>query len=126
MIMKKLINNPEDITRELFSGLVKSNSDLYEFAAPDIITRKIPKEKGKVWIVFGQGAGHDPARGFSGRLQLPPGVGAGGARHPDGRVRGAARHRTGAARRAVGGPRGLGGVLLPHPHDGRSADRAEG
>jgi dihydroxyacetone kinase-like protein len=60
MTMKKLINKPEDITRELFSGLVKSNRDLYEFAAPDIIIRKHPKEKGKVWIVFGQGAGHEP------------------------------------------------------------------
>ncbi len=66
MLMKKLINKPEDITRELFSGLVKSNSDLYQFAAPDIIIRKNPKEKGKVWIVFGQGAGHEP--GYSGTM----------------------------------------------------------
>lgn len=66
MIMKKLINNPENITRELFSGLVKSNSDLYQFAAPDIIIRKNPKKKGKVWIVFGQGAGHEP--GYSGTM----------------------------------------------------------
>ena len=66
MIMKKLINKPEDITRELFAGMVKSNADLYEFAAPDIIVRKNPKDKGKVWIVFGQGAGHEP--GYSGVL----------------------------------------------------------
>jgi dihydroxyacetone kinase-like protein len=46
--------------------LVKSNSDLYQFAAPDIIIRKNPKEKGKVWIVFGQGAGHEP--GYSGTM----------------------------------------------------------
>ena len=50
MVMKKLVNRPEDITRELFAGLVKSNPDLYEFAAPDIITRKVSKEKGKIWI----------------------------------------------------------------------------
>jgi dihydroxyacetone kinase-like protein len=66
MIMKKLINKPEDITRELFAGMVKSNADLYEFAAPDIIVRKNPKAKGKVWIVFGQGAGHEP--GYSGTM----------------------------------------------------------
>jgi len=66
MKMKKLINRPEDIVRELFAGLVKSNSDLYEFAAPDIIVRKRPKDPGKVWIVFGQGAGHEP--GYSGVL----------------------------------------------------------
>lgn len=64
MVMKKLINNPEDIVKELTAGLVKSHSDLNRLAAPDIIVRKKPKEKGKVWIVFGQGAGHEP--GYNG------------------------------------------------------------
>jgi len=61
MVMKKLINKTEDIVKELNAGLVKSHSDLIQLAAPDIIIRKKPKEKGKVWIVFGQGAGHEPA-----------------------------------------------------------------
>jgi len=66
MIMKKLINKKEEIVRELIAGLVKSHSDILELAAPDIIVRKKPKEKGKVWIVFGQGAGHEP--GYDGML----------------------------------------------------------
>jgi dihydroxyacetone kinase-like protein len=66
MVMKKLINRTEDIVKELMEGLVKSHSDLIQLAAPDIIIRKKPKAKGKVWIVFGQGAGHEP--GYNGMM----------------------------------------------------------
>lgn len=61
MVMKKLMNKTEDLVRELNAGLVKAHSDLLQLAAEDIIIRKKPKEKGKVQIVFGQGAGHEPA-----------------------------------------------------------------
>jgi dihydroxyacetone kinase-like protein len=61
MVMKKLMNKTEDLVRELNAGLVKAHSDLLQLAAEDIIIRKNPKEKGKVQIVFGQGAGHEPA-----------------------------------------------------------------
>ncbi len=61
MVMKKLINKSEDLVRELISGLVKAYGDLLQLKAEDIIIRKKPKEKGKVQIVFGQGAGHEPA-----------------------------------------------------------------
>lgn len=66
MIMKKLINKPEDIVRELLDGLVKSHNDLIQFVDNDIIIRRKPKEKGKVQIVFGQGIGHEP--GYNGML----------------------------------------------------------
>jgi dihydroxyacetone kinase-like protein len=61
MVMKKLVNKTEDIVRELNAGLVKAHSDLLALEAEDIIVRAKPKDKGKVWIVFGQGAGHEPA-----------------------------------------------------------------
>jgi len=61
MVMKKLVNKTEDIVRELNMGLVKAYSDFLQLAAEDIIVRTKPKDKGKVWIVFGQGAGHEPA-----------------------------------------------------------------
>lgn len=61
MVMKKLVNKTEDIVRELNAGLVKAYSDFLQLAAEDIIVRTKPKDKGKVWIVFGQGAGHEPA-----------------------------------------------------------------
>jgi dihydroxyacetone kinase-like protein len=66
MVMKKLINKTEDIVKELMAGLAKSHSDIIQLAAPDIIIRKKPKAKGKVWIVFGQGAGHEP--GYNGMI----------------------------------------------------------
>jgi len=66
MVMKKLINKPENIVRELIDGLVKSHSDLLELVGNDIIIRKNPKPKGKVQIVFGQGIGHEP--GFDGLI----------------------------------------------------------
>ena len=66
MIMKKLLNKTEDITSELLNGLVKAHSDLYELAPHDLIIRRKPKEKGNVWIVFGQGIGHEP--GYDGLL----------------------------------------------------------
>ncbi len=66
MGMKKLINAPERIVRELLDGLVKSQSDLIDLKANDIIIRRRPKEPGKVQIVFGQGIGHEP--GFNGLI----------------------------------------------------------
>ena len=64
--MKKLINDPNNIVRELIDGLVKSHSNLIQLVGNDIIIRKNPKEKGKVQIVFGQGIGHEP--GFDGLI----------------------------------------------------------
>ena len=66
MVMKKLINEPENIVRNLLDGLVKSHSDIIQLLDNDIIIRKKPKEKGKVQIVFGQGIGHEP--GFDGLI----------------------------------------------------------
>ncbi len=66
MAMKKFLNNPDDIVVELIRGMASAYSDILELAADDIIIRKKPKERGKVQIVFGQGAGHEP--GYKGML----------------------------------------------------------
>jgi len=66
MAMKKFLNNPDDIVVELIRGLASAYSDIITLAADDIIIRRKPKEKGKVQIVFGQGAGHEP--GYKGML----------------------------------------------------------
>ncbi len=60
MVMKKLINEPESIVRDLIDGLVNSHSDIIQLVGNDIIIRRKPKDKGKVQIVFGQGIGHEP------------------------------------------------------------------
>jgi len=68
MVMKKFINKPEDVARELTLGMVKAYSNYLTLVENDIIIRRIPKEKGKVHIVFGQGIGHEP--GLNGMLGL--------------------------------------------------------
>ncbi len=47
-IMKKFINKPENIVRELLDGLVKSHGDLIQLVGNDLVIRKKPKAKGKV------------------------------------------------------------------------------
>lgn len=66
MAMKKFINNPQDVAKELTIGLVKAYSNYLELIDDDIIIRKKPKARGKVQIVFGQGIGHEP--GLNGML----------------------------------------------------------
>lgn len=66
MVMKKLINDPDNLVTDLLKGLVKAHSDLLELRDRDILLRKSPKEPGKVQIVFGQGIGHEP--GYDGML----------------------------------------------------------
>ncbi len=61
MAMKKLINDPENITKELLRGLEKSHSDLLKLVDNEILIRRKPKAEGKTQIVFGQGIGHEPA-----------------------------------------------------------------
>jgi dihydroxyacetone kinase len=51
MIMKKFINKPEDIAKELTEGLVQTYSNYLKLVNSDIILHAKPKEKGKVQIV---------------------------------------------------------------------------
>ncbi len=65
-MMKKLINQPEQIASDLISGLVKSHPQYLKLISDNLVVRAEPKGKGKVPIVFGQGIGHEPA--FDGML----------------------------------------------------------
>ncbi len=65
-MMKKLINQPEQIATDLISGLVKSHSQYLKLVYDNLVVRTESKSKGKVPIVFGQGIGHEPA--FDGML----------------------------------------------------------
>jgi dihydroxyacetone kinase-like protein len=66
MVMKKFINNPEDVAKELTLGLVKGYSNYLKLVGSDIMVRAKPKKKGKVQIVMAQGIGHEP--GLTGML----------------------------------------------------------
>jgi dihydroxyacetone kinase-like protein len=68
MIMKKFINEPDQIARELTRGMARAYSNYFELVDNDIIVRRPFKEKGKVPIVFAQGIGHEPGlNGMVGR-----------------------------------------------------------
>jgi dihydroxyacetone kinase len=62
--MKKLINDPRDVTRELLAGLVQMNPNLALLGEENVVVRSDLEEwrkRGHVAIVSGGGAGHEPA-----------------------------------------------------------------
>ena len=62
MKMKKIINKPEDYTREFMDGIVKAHSDKYALLNDDfrMLIRKDNPKKDKVGIVTAGGSGHLP------------------------------------------------------------------
>lgn len=59
--MKKLINDPENLTTELLQGLAMSFANKVKVVSEKIVTRVTPKSTDKVAIVTLGGAGHEPA-----------------------------------------------------------------
>ncbi|AMO58418.1 glycerol kinase [Endozoicomonas montiporae] len=71
MVMKKLINNPENLTPELLEGFGLAFPDKIKIASEKIVCRAAPKPQHKVAIVSMGGAGHEPAiSGFVGEGML--------------------------------------------------------
>lgn len=67
MPMKKFINQPEDLTREVLEGLELANSDLLRVTDSNLVINKKLEEAERVTIVTLGGAGHEPAlSGFVG------------------------------------------------------------
>ena len=62
--MKKLINKPEDLTKELLEGFSMAFPDKISLTENRIVTRIEPKAEGKVALVTLGGTGHEP--GLSG------------------------------------------------------------
>jgi len=61
MAMKKLINDPRNVVQELIEGFVLANEGkLYRHPAVNAVIRKDAPFRGKVGIVIGGGAGHEP------------------------------------------------------------------
>lgn len=57
--MKKLINHPKDVPREVLEGFVAAYEDLYELVG-DVKGVKRKQIKDKVALVIGGGSGHEP------------------------------------------------------------------
>jgi dihydroxyacetone kinase-like protein len=61
MVMKKLINDPRNVVQELIEGFVLANErSVCKHPQVNAVIRKDAPVKGKVGIVIGGGAGHEP------------------------------------------------------------------
>ena len=59
--MKQIINNPDDVVEENLQGMILSNKDkIKRIESYNVVARIDAPLKGKVGIVVGGGAGHDP------------------------------------------------------------------
>lgn len=61
MIMKKFINDPANITKELLEGFALSNADLVELKPNNLVVNKKLAAADRVTLVTLGGAGHEPA-----------------------------------------------------------------
>ncbi len=67
MPMKKFINDPKNLTKELLEGFAIAHSDIVTVKSDKIVCRAQPKPASKVALVTLGGAGHEPAlSGFVG------------------------------------------------------------
>ncbi|MEI8376748.1 MAG: dihydroxyacetone kinase subunit DhaK [Planctomycetota bacterium] len=71
MVMKKLINDPANITAELLEGFTLAYADRVKLESGKLVVRTQPKAADKVALVTLGGAGHEPAlSGFVGEGML--------------------------------------------------------
>ena len=71
MPMKKFINDPKNLTKELLEGFAIAHSDVVTVKSNKIVCRAQPKPASKVALVTLGGAGHEPAlSGFVGEGAL--------------------------------------------------------
>jgi dihydroxyacetone kinase-like protein len=71
MAMKKFINDPKNLTKELLDSFAIAHGDLVTVKSDKIVCRIQPKPANKVALVTLGGAGHEPAlSGFVGEGML--------------------------------------------------------
>jgi dihydroxyacetone kinase-like protein len=71
MPMKKFINKPENVVKELLEGYTLAYRDKVRLAGNNLVVRAVPKAKGKVGVVTLGGSGHEPGlSGFVGEGML--------------------------------------------------------
>ena len=75
MVMKKFLNEPDNITVELLQGFTLAYSSKVKLVSDKIVVRAEPKSKDKVAIVTLGGSGHEPAlSGYVGEGMLDASV----------------------------------------------------
>jgi dihydroxyacetone kinase-like protein len=71
MVMKKFINNPENVVSELLQGYVLAYPNKVKLAGDNLVVRAMPKAWGKVGVLTLGGSGHEPGlSGFVGEGML--------------------------------------------------------
>jgi dihydroxyacetone kinase-like protein len=71
MVMKKFINQPQNVVPELLEGMALAFPDKVRLVGSKIVARAKPKAKGKVALVTLGGSGHEPGlSGFVGEGML--------------------------------------------------------
>ena len=71
MVMKKFINKPENVVKELLEGYVLAYPHKVKLTKDNLVVRAVPKAMGKVGIVTLGGSGHEPGlSGFVGEGML--------------------------------------------------------
>ncbi len=60
-MMKKFINNPEDLVNDLLHGFALAHADKVRLAGENLVVRATPKSPDKVALVTLGGSGHEPA-----------------------------------------------------------------
>lgn len=74
-MIKKILNNPDNIVDEMIDGMVLSHPELIKRVPETGIIQRTHDKKGKVAIVSGGGSGHEPAHaGFVGAGMLSAAV----------------------------------------------------
>lgn len=58
---RRLINDPARVVSDMLEGYVAAHRDVIRLDADGNVVRAIPKERGKVGLVIGNGSGHEPA-----------------------------------------------------------------
>lgn len=61
MMMKKFVNDPNDLVSELLNGFALANADKVKLAGNNLVVRAQPKSEDKVAVVTLGGSGHEPA-----------------------------------------------------------------
>ncbi|MCL2743439.1 MAG: dihydroxyacetone kinase subunit DhaK [Planctomycetaceae bacterium] len=75
MVMKKFINNPDNLAVELLEGFALTYPKQVKLSGEKIVVRAVPKSKDKVAVITLGGAGHEPAlSGYVGEGMLDASV----------------------------------------------------
>jgi len=72
---KKLINNPDNVVREMVEGIYLANKEKLKMLADYNIVYRKELSKNKVALISGGGSGHEPAHaGYVGRGMIDAAV----------------------------------------------------